>query len=111
MDMKEIPRRVKYNLRQYSMQAYENELMTKLEKLAPKFKDWETGKMNSGELSEVIYRWANGPCKKLFKKYNDGLPEMNVAYAIVQGILDKSNIDAETLECLRNAIAFYEQNR
>jgi len=109
--MKEIPRRIKYILRQYSMQAHENELKPELEKLAPKFKAWEAGEMGSGELSDLIYQWANGPCKKLFKRYNGSLPELSVAYAIVHGMLDKSSIDAETLEAISTAMAIVERNR
>ena len=93
------------------MQAHENELKAELEKLAPKFKAWEAGEMGSGDLSDLIYRWANGPCKKLFKRYNGSLPELSVAYAIVYGILDKSSIDAETLESISVAMAIVEGNR
>lgn len=37
--------------------------------------------MGSGEWSDIIYRWANGINKELFKKYNYGIIAMNVAYA------------------------------
>ena len=107
--MRDLPPRIKKRLREYSMQAHENELKSELEKLSPKFKAWEKGEIGSGELSDIIYHWANGVCRELFKKYNDGMNDMNVAYAIVTGILMKENIDKDTLEHLSNAIAFYEQ--
>ncbi len=109
--MKDFPPRIKKRIREYSMQAHENELKIALAELAPKFKAWEAGQMGSGELSDAVYRWANGINKTLFKKYNYGMTEMNVAYAIVTGILDRASIDQEVLEYLNNAIAFYERNR
>jgi hypothetical protein len=109
--MKDFPPRVKKRIREYSMQAHENELKIALAELAPKFKAWEAGQMGSGELSDIVFRWANGINKELFKKYNYGMTEMNVAYAIVTGLLDRASIDQEVLEYLNNAIAFYERNR
>jgi len=109
--MKDFPPRIKKRIREYSMQAHENELKVALTELAPKFKAWEAGEMSSGELSQIVYHWANEINKELFKKYNYGMTEMNVAYAIVTGILDRASIDKEVLDYLSKAIAFYEQNR
>jgi hypothetical protein len=58
--MKDFPPRIKKRIREYSMQAHENELKIALAELAPKFKAWEAGQMGSGELSDIVYRWANG---------------------------------------------------
>lgn len=109
-NMRNLPPRIRKRLHEYSMQAYENELKSELEKLNSKFKAWENRDICSGELSNIIYHWANGVCKELFKRYNDSMKDMNVAYAIAAGILKKENIDKETLEHLSNAIAFYEQH-
>ena len=48
-------------------------------------------------------RAAKGP----FQKYNYGITEFNVAYAIVAGILDETKVDAQLLEYLQRHIAFY----
>jgi len=109
--MRDFPPRIKKRIREYSMQAHEKELKNALAELAPKFKAWEAGEIGSGELSDLVYRWANGVNKELFKKYNHGMIEVNVAYAIVTGILDRASIDQEVLEYLGNAIAFYERNQ
>lgn len=109
--MRDFPPRIKKRICEYSMQAHENELKSALAELAPKFKAWEAGEMGSGELSDLVYRWANGVNKELFKKYNYGMIEVNVAYAIGTGILDRANIDPEVLEYLGNAIAFCEKQQ
>ena len=109
--MQNFPSRIKKRIREYSMQAHENELKSALAELAPKFKAWEADEVSSGELSDLVYRWASGITKELFKKYNYGMIEMNVAYVIVTGILNRAAIDKEVLEYFGNAITFCEQNQ
>ena len=48
------------------------------------------------------------PARRLFKQYNDGRPDLNVAYAIVVGILKREEVPADVLDALGRALAFYE---
>ena len=73
----------------------------------PALAEWRSGAIGSGELSHRIHEWDRGPSSALFKEYNDGSPEMSLAYAIVIGILKEDEIPAEVLDMIRNSIAFY----
>ena len=92
------------------MLAHEEELRRALVPLAEKFGQWRQGKVSSGELALIIRDWDSGPQKELFKKYNYGLTEMNVAHAIFTGILDERKVDAELLNYLQRHITFYRDH-
>ena len=89
------------------MLAHEEELRRALLPLADLFHQWRRGTLDSGSLALRIRDWDRGPQKELFRKYNDGILEMNVAYAIVTGILDEKRLNAQLLEYLQRHIAFY----
>jgi len=92
------------------MLAHEKELDRALVPLAEAFDRWRQRKLDSGSLALQIHDWDLGSQKELFKKYNYGIKEMNVAYAIVTGILDEKKVDAELLEYLQLHIAFYRNH-
>jgi hypothetical protein len=91
------------------MLAHEEELRRALLPLAEQFDLWRQNKIGSGELALVIRDWDRGPQRDLFQKYNNGIPEMNVAYAIVTGILDERKVEPELLQVLQRHIAFYQE--
>jgi len=107
--MQELPKGLKRKLREQSMLAHEEELRRALGPLAERFEQWRQGRVSSGELALVIHDWDRGPQKELFKKYNYGLKDINVAHAIVTGILDEKKVDAALLEYLQRHIAFYRE--
>ena len=107
--MKAYPKRIKKLLRDYSTEAYERELHRELTILEHSFEQWHNGEISSGELSYRIHQYEIGPSRELYKKYNeDSLAEMNVAYAIAAGILNKEEIPLELLEVLERPLSFYE---
>jgi len=91
------------------MEAHERELHRELTKLDRDFAEWRSGKIGSGELSHRIHQYEIGPARDLFKRYNDGEDAMNVAYAIVAGILDRAHAPAELLEAIERQIAFFQE--
>jgi len=107
LSMQELTKCLKRKLREQSMLAHEEELRRALLPLADLFHQWRRGTLDSGSLALRIRDWDRGPQKELFRKYNDGILEMNVAYAIVTGILDEKRLDAQLLEYLQRHIAFY----
>jgi hypothetical protein len=107
--MPELTKFLKRKLNEQSMLAHEEELRRALLPLAEKFEEWRQSKVQSGELALIIHDWDFGPQKELFKKYNYGIKEMNVAHAIVTGILDEKQVDAELLNALERHIAFYRE--
>ena len=110
--MQDLPKRVKRMLREHAAAAYEEELRRALLPLAEAFKKWGEGQLGSGELSELIHEFHQGPARELWVRYNPGSTsrlDMPVAYAIVTGVLDRKAVPPELLEHLARAMEFYEE--
>ena len=73
------------------------------------FKRWERGELGSGELSEIIHRFHEGPARELRVRYDTSHLEMPVAFAITTGVLPRETIPGELLEHLAGALRFYEE--
>jgi hypothetical protein len=96
-------------LREHLIEAYERELNRELQKLDASFEEWRSGKISSGELSHRVHQYERGPSRELYKKYNAGMDELNVAYAIVVGILEEDKVPAELLEALERPLEMLRQ--
>ena len=107
----EMPKRLKRALRDAALAAHEEELRRALIPLEAAFQQWRAGHVGSGELAELIHGFHEGPARELFKKYNYGQLELAVAQAIVSGVLDRSRLPVELVQALRQAIAFYEEQK
>jgi hypothetical protein len=68
--MKDVPKRVKRLLGEAAGAAYEEELRRALLPVAGAFKRWEPGALASGDLSDIIHRFHQGPSRELFLRYN-----------------------------------------
>lgn len=101
-------KRVKQLLREYAKEAYELMLNRALKKLAESFKEWEQGEIGDVEFSNRIYKYEQGPSKKLYEQYNQGDDAFNVAYAIATELLDREQIPADVIEAIQGQIMFYE---
>ena len=106
--MKDTPKRIKRLLRKYAGAAHEEELRRALLTLAEAFKRWEHGNLASGDLSEIIHHFHQGPAHDLYVRYNTARLELAVAYAITTGILGRQTIPAELLGHLAGPLQFYE---
>jgi len=109
--MKDVPKRIKRLLHEAAGAAHEEELRRALLPVAEAFKRWEAGQLESGELSQIIHRFHQGPARELFLRYNTPYRDLAVAHAIITGVLDRSAIPVELLEHLAGAIAFQESQR
>ena len=109
--MADTPKRIKRLLREHAGDAHEEELRRALVPVAEAFKRWERGELGSGELSNIIHLFHQGPARELFVRYNTPHLEMAVAYAITAGILDRQTIPAELLDHLTGALAFYDSKQ
>ena len=96
-------------LREYAAAAHEEELRRALVPIAEAFKRWEQGGLESGELSDLIHRFHQGPARELFLRYNASNLVAPVAYAITSGIVDRAAVPRELLEDLAGMIEFYEK--
>jgi hypothetical protein len=109
--MADTPKRIKRLLREHAASAHEEELRRALVPVAEAFKRWERRELGSGELSETIHSFHQGPARDLYVRYNTVHLEMAVAYAITTGVLDRETIPAELLDHLAGAIRFYEEQQ
>ncbi len=109
--MADIPKRVKRLLRECAAAAHEEELRRALLPIAEAFKRWEQGELGSGDLSELIHRFHQGPARDLYLRYDTTHLEAPVAYAIATGVLDREAVPAEVLNHVAGMIQFYESEQ
>ena len=109
--MRGYSKKISRLIREFSMEAHERELHRELIKLDVSFTEWRRGEIGSGELSFRVHDWDTGPSRELFKQYNSGYPDMNVAYALVTGILEWEEVPEELVEAVSGSIAFYESQK
>jgi len=109
--MAETTKRIKRLLREYAAAAHEEELRRALVPVSEAFKRWERKELDSGELSEIIHKFHQGPARDLWVRYNTAHLEMTVAFAITTGALRRDVILAELLDHLAGPLRFYEEAR
>jgi len=107
--MTDTPKRLKRLLREHAGEAHEEELRRALVPVAEAFKRWEHGGLDSGEMSDLIHRFHQGPARELFLRYNASNLVAPVAHAIAVGIVDRTAVPGELLEHLTGMIEFYEK--
>lgn len=106
--MQKYPKHIRKLMGEYLGKAYESELHRELVKLDQSFAEWRAGKIDDWELSDRINRYEMGPSRELYKKYNYGQNDMNLAYAIATGILNRNEVPAELLEALGQPLGYYQ---
>ena len=109
--MADVPKPIKRLLREYAAAAHEEELRRALLPISEAFGRWASAELGSGELSEIIHRFHQGPARELWVRYNTPHLEIPVAFAITTGVLGRETIPAELLEHLAGALRFYEEAR
>jgi hypothetical protein len=109
--MADMPKRIKRLLRECAAAAHEEELRRALLPVSEAFGRWARSELGSGELSETIHRFHQGPARELWVRYNTPNLETAVAFAITTGVLGRESIPAELLEHLAGALRFYEEER
>jgi hypothetical protein len=107
--MADVPKRIKRLLREYAGAAHEEELRRALLPVSEAFERLARRELSSGELSEIIHRFHQGPARELWVRYNTSHLEMPVAFAITTGVLARQTIPAELLEHYR--LAFEEPRK
>ena len=106
--MDQIPKPIKRALSKLAGEAHEEELRRALMPLSDAFQRWQRGDLPSGELTDMIHQFHQGPARGIWARYNSGMRDQVVAHAIVTGVLDRTRVDREVLDFLAPAIQFYE---
>jgi hypothetical protein len=97
---------VKRHLRQLAALAHEEDLRRALLPLASAFDEWRAGRLQSGELADVIHRFHDGAAREIWKSYTYA-HDSAVARAIATGVLERDKVPPEVLEFLGNTIEHY----
>jgi hypothetical protein len=108
--MIDLPKNVKRQLRELCTQAYERELSRALDQLSARFNEWQAGKINPWELTEVIHKFHDGQARDLYKLY-EANPDVNlaVAQAVAKGILTKEEIPGSVWPHIESIVEFFRQ--
>ena len=106
--MRKYSKAIKHLLHENALEAYERELHRELTKLDISVSEWRAGKIGSGELSYRIHQYETGVSKELYNRYNSGDDDLNVAYAIITGILSKNDVTPEVSEAIEASLGFYQ---
>jgi hypothetical protein len=109
--MREFPKAIKRKLNELCGLAHEEALRRALEPLGRDFELWRERQLDSGTLAIRIHEFDHGPARELFNYYNRAWPEMVVAAAIVDGLLDRRQIPPEVLEAIGDMIGMIERSR
>jgi hypothetical protein len=98
---------IRRRLRDLARQAYARELGAELGKLEADFARWRSGEINPFELSDCIHRFHEGRSRELYVFYDPRDPEVSVARAVGQRILERSEVPPEILAALEGKIEYF----
>ena len=59
-------------------------------------------------MAHWIHQYDTGPLREMFKRYNSGYHELQIASALQAGLLYENDVPQEVWPYLQNAIAFIE---
>ncbi len=107
----ECSKRMRGILRQLAGIAHERELRRLLTALDNSFARWRRGEIDTQDLAALVDDFAKGPGRRtLSQRYStDSIVHMNVAQAIVRGLLTQQDVPADVHVVLENAIDFCRQ--
>ncbi|MBN1122145.1 MAG: hypothetical protein JXJ17_13795 [Anaerolineae bacterium] len=107
--MRKYPKSIRKAILEWAAEAHERELYRELTLLDRSFTEWRNGEIGSGELSCRVHEYDTGPSRELFKQYNSGFHDLDVASALVKGILTYEEVPAEVIEAIQNLLAFIQR--
>ena len=97
--MNAYSKKTKKEIRRLAGLAHERELEKALADLNLKFKQWEKKELGPFELDAEIHKFHNKKSREIFKRYNNGImTDHFVAIAVVNGIIDKDEVDPEAYQ-------------
>ncbi len=98
--MNRYPKKIGQKLQELSNLAYGRELSEKLDELYIKFQDWKNGKMDCGQLHDMIHEYHNREGKEVWKIYNQTDVDFILHRAYRLGILIADEIPADVADAL-----------
>jgi hypothetical protein len=91
--MKELTKKQKKHLRALAEKAYEIDLGRCIDKLFHKYLKWQQQEITVWDLNENIHEYHNEIARGLYKSYTMANPIYSVAFGIMSGVIDISEVD------------------
>lgn len=105
--MQEFSKSEKRRLRELAAFAYERDVAKSLSMIASKFEDWKNGKVTALELNQNLHEYDRGESRELWSRYGSNQYDIQVASAIVRGLLTEVEAGKEIIAILSNQIQFF----
>ena len=104
-------KRIRKVFRELAGKAYERELNRHLTKLADKFDDWRSNKIDNGQMSMLIHKYYRGPSKEMYSIYNSLDADVLVIRAVANGFITEDEIPDELLEYIKERVEVFKELR
>jgi len=110
--MKEYTKSIRKELAALNGLAHERYLDQALRELQKQFSSWESKEINAFDLNEAIHQFHNGQSRELYNYFGGGRSMNNhrVARAIVEGLIEETEVSEETLDALTKIIELIRTN-
>lgn len=106
--MVELTKAQKRKLRELDAKAHEAELGRALRALFSTFQRWDRGELDSFDMSDAVHRFHDGTAREIWKRHDGYFPDLSVARAIAEGLIDRAAVPPDLLALLAPDIARYE---
>ena len=104
--MQDFSKSEKKRLRELAALAYKRDVSNSLSKLAAKFDEWKSGAVTALQLNEALHEYDRGESRDLWSRYDSNQFDIQVASAIVRGLLTDAEVGKEILTLLLTQIQF-----
>ena len=100
-------KKVRAQLRQLVELIYQRHLQEALLQLDQHFIDWKAGKIDAFTLEHKIHQFHQGPSRELYKHFATSpknLHDIQVAHALIDGVLKKTDVPQEVMEVIAEKV-------
>ncbi len=104
--MQKFSKSEKKHLRELAALAYERDVAKSLSNIASKFDEWKNGKISALQLNEALHEYDRGESREVWSRYDSNQFDIQVAGAIVRGLLTENEAGKEVVTLLSNQIQF-----
>ncbi len=105
--MQEFSKSEKKRLRELAALAYERDLGESLSKIALKVDEWRNGSITAVQLNEALHEYHQREARNVWSRYQTDQYDIQVAGAVVRGLLTETELGKEVIATLSNQIKFF----
>ena len=108
--MAEFSKSEKKRLRELAALAHERDVAKSLSKIASKVEEWKNGKITALDMNEALHEYDRGESREVWSRYDSNQYDIQVASAIVRGLLTESEVGKEVVALLSTQIHFLKSD-